>query len=189
MGRLPSCFLSGLWGGGRGNGSLHVSFLGSWVGWVGRGNGARLPFWAAFIFPFWAPGSDGAAVRFLLVDFTDQAYQIWCPEVPASKSMVSQKNRATLPPFQQKNLAALVPVYVKHLFVRRVSYTCKQFWIVYPELKSRSTARPSHQDACGVGPQLAFAHQHFASTVLANVTLFASEKTSCGCSAAVWQQS
>ena len=34
--------------------SLHISFLGSWVGWVSR--------WAAFMFPsFWAPGSDGWA--------------------------------------------------------------------------------------------------------------------------------
>ena len=45
---LPSCFLSGLLGrmgdgAGLPLGSLHVSFLGSWVGWVGRGNGAGLP--------------------------------------------------------------------------------------------------------------------------------------------------
>ena len=46
---LPSCLLSGLLGrmGGpqqRGWAPIvHVSFLGSWVGWVGRGNGARLP--------------------------------------------------------------------------------------------------------------------------------------------------
>ena len=75
---LPSCFLSGLLGrmgdgAGLPLGSLHVSFLGSWVGWVGRGNGARLPLgslhvsfrmggprhWAPFMFPFWAPWSDG----------------------------------------------------------------------------------------------------------------------------------
>ena len=55
--------------------SLHVSFLGSWVGWVrgpfmfpsfwvlGRTGGPL--HWAPFIFPFWAPGSDGwaAAMR------------------------------------------------------------------------------------------------------------------------------
>ena len=64
------------YGAGLPLGSLHVSFLGSRVGWVGRGNG-----------------------RFPLVDFTDQAYQTWCPEVPASKSMVSQKQSGNSPAF------------------------------------------------------------------------------------------
>ena len=54
---LPSCFLlSGLldrmgggWvGPGQELGSLHVSFLGCWVGWVGRGQGARRP--SCFLF-------------------------------------------------------------------------------------------------------------------------------------------
>ena len=60
---IPSCFLSellGRMGGpwpklplgslyvsfflGPGSGSLHIAFLGSWVGWVGRGPEAGLPF-------------------------------------------------------------------------------------------------------------------------------------------------
>ena len=87
---LPSCLLSGLlgrmggpqqrgwapivhvsflgfWVGwvGRGNGarlplgSLHVSFLGSWVGWVGRGNGAGLPLGSLHV--SFLGGSDGWA--------------------------------------------------------------------------------------------------------------------------------
>ena len=58
-------------------GSLHIAFLGSWVGRVGRAQEAGLPLhvslfgwaaarklgshWVPFIFPFWAPGSDGWA--------------------------------------------------------------------------------------------------------------------------------
>ena len=56
---LPSCFLSGLlgWMGGAGfywalsflgsGGSLHASFLGSWVGWLGPDNPS------CFLFDFW----------------------------------------------------------------------------------------------------------------------------------------
>ena len=49
---LPSCFLC----------------CGSWVGWVGRGKEAGLPL-APFIFPFWAPGSDGLPLGSLHVSF------------------------------------------------------------------------------------------------------------------------
>ena len=83
---LPSCFQSGLLGRMGGPRPLHVSFflgpgsdgwavakklsfhwapfiiisfLGSWVGWVGRGHEKLGSHWAPFILPFWAPGSDG----------------------------------------------------------------------------------------------------------------------------------
>ncbi|CAE7301599.1 unnamed protein product [Symbiodinium sp. CCMP2456] len=73
---LPSCFLSGLLGRDGAElplgsldqwlppcfflGSLHVSFLGCWVGWIGRPRRrVELPLgslhqWAPFMFPFWA---------------------------------------------------------------------------------------------------------------------------------------
>ncbi|OLP92779.1 hypothetical protein AK812_SmicGene25366 [Symbiodinium microadriaticum] len=60
---FPSCFLVGPgsdgWAAAKKLGSHCVSFLGSWVGWVVRGQEAGLPL---FVFPsFRAPGSDGWA--------------------------------------------------------------------------------------------------------------------------------
>ena len=63
---LPSCFTSGLLGrmGGRRQGSLHGSFLGSMVGWVGRGDGVGL-HWAPFIIglPRDCKGRNGSAYK------------------------------------------------------------------------------------------------------------------------------
>ena len=44
-------------------GSFHISFLGSWVGWVGRGQEAGLPLGSLHVSFFRGPGSDGWAAE------------------------------------------------------------------------------------------------------------------------------
>ena len=70
LGRIDSLhdsFFLGSWVGwvGRGQeaglalGSLHIAFLGSWVGWVVRGQEAGLPLGSLHVSFFLGPGSDG----------------------------------------------------------------------------------------------------------------------------------
>ena len=65
--------------GGPSLGSLHISFLGSWVGWVGRCQEAGLPLGSFHVSFFLGPGSDGAAAEKLGSHWAPFILPFWAP--------------------------------------------------------------------------------------------------------------